>query len=241
MKNSTIRNVCNAAFLVTIIQVIGCAENIREESPDTIAGNVKHVSRLNKQDLTWFAPELHLSHYRTLFYGYDTINYRLAAPEYPESKMNDSFRLLIDSNYGGDIRHYNFARLDDASTRVISHHQHDTERCQIFNSLISSCLYRDRFSLNLSRSDLENARVSGLYFLLTSGSQNYERIDLPSNYIQGFLKAIENSESSQCRREEAPALSTHQHPADQSKRSVTGGLAVRSPEPAPEAADPFFR
>ena len=58
MKNSAIRNVCNAAFLAAIILVIGCVENVRDESPDTIAGNVKHVSRLNKQDLTWFAPEL---------------------------------------------------------------------------------------------------------------------------------------------------------------------------------------
>lgn len=67
MKNSAIRNVCNAAFLVVIIQVIGCVENVREESPGTIAGSVKHVSRPDKQNLTWFAPELHLSHYRTLF------------------------------------------------------------------------------------------------------------------------------------------------------------------------------
>jgi len=197
MKNSAIRNVYNAAFLAAIIQVIGCVENVRKESPDTIAGNVKHVSMLGKQDLTWFAPELHLSHYRTLFYGYDTIDYRLAASGYPETKTNDGFRLLIDANYGGNIRHYDFARLADESTRTINHYQHDTERCQMFNSLISSCLYRDRFSLNLSRSDLENARVAGLQLLLTSGAQHYERIDLPSNYIQGFLKAIENPKSKQ--------------------------------------------
>ena len=197
MKNSAIRNVCNAAFLAAIILVIGCVENVRGESPDTIAGNVKHVSRLNKQDLTWFAPELHLSHYRTLFYGYDTIDYRLAASEYPENKTNDGFLLLIDANYGGDIRHYDFVRLADDTTRVINHHQHDIERCQVFNSLISSCLDRDRFSLNLSRSELENARVAGLQLLLTSGAQDYERLDLPSNYIQGFLKAIESSELKQ--------------------------------------------
>ena len=194
MKNSVIRNVGNAVFLAVIIQVTGCAENVREESPDTIAGSVKHVPRLDKRDLTWFAPELHLSHYRTLFYGYDTIDYRLAAPEYHETKKNDDFRLLIDANYGGNIRHYDFARMADESTRVINHYQHDTERCQIFNSLVSSCLYRDRFSLHLSRSDLENARVAGLQLLLASGVQHYERIDLPSNYIQGFLKAIETAE-----------------------------------------------
>ena len=196
MKHGAIRNVCNAAFLAAIIQV-GCVENVRDESPDAIAGSVKHVSRLDKQDLTWFAPELHLSHYRTLFYGYDTMDYRLAAPEYPQTKTNDGFRLLIDASYGGDIRHYDFARLADDTTRVINHHQHDIERCQVFNSLISSCLYRDRFSLNLSQSDLQNARVSGLQLLLTSGAKHYERIDLPSNYIQGFLKAIENSKSKQ--------------------------------------------
>lgn len=196
MKHGAIRNFCNVAFLAAIIQV-GCVENVRDESPDAIAGSVKHVSRLDKQDLTWFAPELHLSHYRTLFYGYDTMDYRLAAPEYPQTKTNDGFRLLIDASYGGDIRHYDFARLADDTTRVINHHQHDIERCQVFNSLISSCLYRDRFSLNLSQSDLQNARVSGLQLLLTSGAQHYERIDLPSNYIQGFLKAIENAKSKQ--------------------------------------------
>ena len=196
MKNSAIRNVCNAAFLAAIIQV-GCVENVRDESPDAIAGSVKHVSRLNKHHLAWFAPELHQSHYRTLFYGYDTMDYRLAAPEYPQTKTNDGFRLLIDASYGGDIRHYDFAKLADDTTRVINHYQHDIERCQVFNSLISSCLYRDRFSLNLSQSDLQNARVAGLQFLLTSGAQNYERIELPSNYIQGFLKAIENSKSKQ--------------------------------------------
>jgi hypothetical protein len=197
MKHSAIRNVCNAVCLAAIIQILGCAENVREESSDTIAGSVKHVSRLDKQALAWFAPELHQSHYRTLFYGYDTIDYRLAALGYSQTKTNDGFRLLIDASYGGDIRHYDFARLADDTTRVINHYQHDIERCQVFNSLISSCLYRDRFSLNLSQSDLQNARVSGLQLLLTSGAQHYERIDLPSNYIQGFLKAIENAESKQ--------------------------------------------
>ena len=82
MKHSAIRNVCNVVCLAAIIQILGCAENVREESSDTIAGSVKHVSRPEKQALTRFAPVLHQSQYRTLFYGYDTIDYRLAAPEY---------------------------------------------------------------------------------------------------------------------------------------------------------------
>lgn len=189
MKISVIRILGSAVLIAAIIQVTGCTENVREESPDIIAGTVKYDSKLN----TWFAPELHQRHYRTLFYGYDTIDYRLAASKYPETDKNDGFRLLIDANYGGDVRHYAFARLADESTRVINDYQHETERCQIFNSLVSSCLYRDRFSLNLSRSDLEHARVAGLQLLLTTGAQDFERLDLPSNYIQGVLKAIETS------------------------------------------------
>ncbi|MGZ8186145.1 MAG: hypothetical protein ACXWTL_06845 [Methylobacter sp.] len=197
MKNSAIQNFCNAFFLASILHISACAENIREESADAIAELVKPVATPDKYGLTWFAPELRLSRYRTLFYGHDTISYRLTAPAYPETMTNNGFRLLLEARYGGNIRHYDFARLADGSTRVISHHQHDAERCQIFNSLISSCLYRDRFSLNLSRSDLENARRVGLLLSLASATQPYEQIDLPSNYIQGFLKAIENPQSKQ--------------------------------------------
>jgi hypothetical protein len=194
MKNIAFRKIYKAFFLAVFMLISGCADNIREESADTVAGRVKHVSSSNKQGLAWLAPDLHLSHYRTLFYGYDTVDYRLAAPE---TTANGGFRLLIDASYGGDVRHYDLARFPDLSTRAISHRQHDVERCQLFNYMISSCLYRDLFSLNLSRSDLENARSSGLQILLSSGKQDYERINLPANYIQGFLKASANYKAKQ--------------------------------------------
>lgn len=197
MKKIAFRNIYNAVFLAVVMHILGCANNIRGESADTIAEQVKRVSTPNKQGLAWFAPELHISHYRTLFYGYNTLDYRLAAPEHPETAANGGFRLLIDASYGGNIRHYDFARLADLSTRIINHREHDVERCQLFNYMISSCLYRDLFSLNLSRSDLENARVTGLQLILTSGKQDYEQINLPANYIQGFLKAIDSAGSKQ--------------------------------------------
>jgi hypothetical protein len=192
LKNISIQKCCNATFLALILFVYGCVGNVREESAGTIAGRVKRVATPDKRGFTWLAPELLISHYRTLFYGYDTLYYHLTGPEYPKAMTNDNFRLVINANYGGDLRHYDFANFADASTRATIHQQHITERCQIFNSLISSCLYQDWFSLNLSRSDLENARISGLQLVLTSGKQQYERIDLPANYIQGFLIAIEN-------------------------------------------------
>jgi hypothetical protein len=80
--------------------------------------------------------------------------------------------------------------LPDAFIREVSHKQHDVERCQIFNSLISFCLYRDRFSLNLSQSELELGLANGIILVLLSGTEEYETLDFPSNYLQGFFKAV---------------------------------------------------
>lgn len=180
-----------AALLTLMISVTGCVQNIREQSPDTIAQSVSYATTTKGQNgLVWIAPELHISHYRTLFYGYDTIDYRLAAKKYSTTSLSDNFALLVDVHYGGNVRHYEVANMPDSASREVNNRQHDVERCQIFNSLISSCLYRDRFSLAFSRVELERAREDGLHFILASKTQNYERLDLPPNYIQGFLKAI---------------------------------------------------
>lgn len=197
INNCVFRNITCSVFIAATIGISGCAQNVREQLPDAIAESVKYVSRPDQPDLAWYAPELHISHYRALFYGYDTLDYRLAAPEQPVNKAKPSYRLLVDAHYGGNVRHYHFVKMPDASTREVSHEQHGAERCQIFNSLISSCLYRDRFSLNLSRSELELGLVKGIQLLFRSETQAYETLDLPPNYIQGFLKAIENSEPQQ--------------------------------------------
>ncbi|MFA5984346.1 MAG: hypothetical protein WC782_10050 [Methylococcaceae bacterium] len=138
------------------------------------------------------APELNISHYRTLFYGYDTIAYRLAAAEVPENKVPKDLRLLVDARYGGNPRHYALAKINDApQTHKISLYQHETERCQIFNSLISSCLYRDRFSVVLTQKDLELARNAGLKLTLATANQPDEQLNLPASYVDGFLINLE--------------------------------------------------
>ena len=117
MTCSIFLNISCAACVTAAIVISGCTQNIREQSPNTIAGSVKHVSRPDQPELAWFAPKLHISHYRTLFYGYDTVDYRLAAPEHPENDVNRVFRLLVD----GNLRHYDFAKMPDASTRDVIH------------------------------------------------------------------------------------------------------------------------
>jgi hypothetical protein len=190
MKNNVIRIFCYGAFITAIICISGCAENIRRGSADMIATRVTHVAAPDKLGLSWFAPTLHLSRYRTLFYGYDTVDYYLAAPQNHNKGADKRFFLLIDARYGGNVRQYGAAELSKNSALPLRHLQHETERCQFFNSLIYSCLYRDRFILDLSRSDLERVRGGGLQLLSASGGRKYERIDLPADYVNGFLKAI---------------------------------------------------
>lgn len=68
------------AFLAAILHISGCTENIREAPANIITKATEHFAAPDDQGLAWFAPELHSSHYRTLFFGYDTLDYRLAAP-----------------------------------------------------------------------------------------------------------------------------------------------------------------
>ncbi|MDD5494103.1 MAG: hypothetical protein PHG36_05475 [Dehalococcoidia bacterium] len=193
MIKNIIRSLRFAALLVVVMGVSGCSGNVRDQFADAIAQSVRRVpSTPGKAGLTWIAPELHASHYRTLFYGYDTVDYRLASNENAKTSAHDNFLVLFDARYGGDARHYEFAKIPGTPIRELSDYQHDAERCQIFNSLISSCLYRDRFSLVLSRAELERTRDTGLQFSLASKTRDFERLDLPPNYINGFLNAIGN-------------------------------------------------
>jgi len=178
--------------LVVILLLPACTSSVRQATTDTIAEQVKQTSMPDKSGVGWLAPELHESQYRPLFFGYDTTDYRLAAISEPSSKAGQAIlRLWIDVNYGGNIRHYDFAKFSDKTDYPINHYLHIAERCQLFNSLIASCLYHDQLSFDLTRSDLEKARYSGLKVFLASATQTYQQIELPTNYIQGFLKAID--------------------------------------------------
>ena len=81
MIYSGIRIFLIVAAFAAMVFIVGCTENIRDESVDAIAAQVEHVSTPDHQGLTWFAPVLMVSKYRTLFYGYNTLSYRLAASE----------------------------------------------------------------------------------------------------------------------------------------------------------------
>lgn len=187
MKISDYKKPFVMAFLAAILHISGCTENIREAPANTITKAIEHLATPDDKGLAWFAPELHNSQYRTLFFGYDTLDYRLAAPEHADG---NNISLLFNVNYGGNVRHYDIAKAVEGTSHTIQQQKHHAVRCQLFNSLISSCLYEGQFSLTLSRSDLAQISKNGLQLQSINGSQRYEHIDLPAEYIQGFLNAI---------------------------------------------------
>ena len=179
------------ALFMALLHIAGCTENIREAPANLITKSTEHRATPDDKGLAWFAPELHISQYRALFFGYDTLDYRLAAPDHADG---DHVSLLFKVSYGGNIRHYDIATAADAdgTRHTIKQQNHHAVRCQIFNSLISSCLYEGQFSLTLSRADLAHISKAGLQLQSINGNR-YEHIDLPVDYVQGFLNASKSN------------------------------------------------
>ncbi len=175
--------------LIVLCSLCGCAANLRQASPDAIAQTVKKSMMDAGNDIVWRAPELQISHYRTLFYGYDSVYYRLGARKSPKGD-DILYQLSIDAQYGGSLRHYDAVKFANGTSRPLVSQSHQTQRCQFFNNLVYACLFRDQANVELSRSALEAFQTSGLLLKLGSEKQEYETIDLPGNYIKGFLQAV---------------------------------------------------
>ena len=139
----------------------------------------------------WLGPSRQASRHRTLFFGHDTVSYRLAAWESGDPGKPVVYRLLVDASYGGaKPRHYDLARLADGSTRATLGRKHATERCQLFNSLVSACLFRDLAWLEFSRAELDAAGTEGLALTLASEAETYERVELTAADVRSLLDAV---------------------------------------------------
>jgi hypothetical protein len=57
--------------------------------------------------------------------------------------------------------------------------------------MVNGCLYRDRGAVVLSSEQLAAGRQAGLTLILSSADKDYESLDLPAQYIQGLLSAVQ--------------------------------------------------
>jgi hypothetical protein len=143
------------------------------------------------------APQLQVRHFQELYYGYNTVYYNLAAYKSDQSANDTSYRLDFDANYGADhsaatSRHYNLAKTDNGMAFPTNHLRHEMVRCQVFRDIGDGCLYRDRATVELSLAELEAGRQSGMNLTLSSADKEYEHLYLPAQYVDGFLRAVQN-------------------------------------------------
>jgi hypothetical protein len=165
---------------VTALTLAGCAQNTK-----TLLALDPHTQRM-----TWKAPEQITRNFRLLFYGYDTLYYRLTAAYADPQGEQLIYSLVIEAHYGGAPRNYQQIKLDDKQIIGNSTLDHDVERCQIFGNMTSSCLYRDKAAFVLAQSLLESHRQSGLKLTLATADKDYETVELTPQYIDQFLSTI---------------------------------------------------
>lgn len=178
------------AAWIALIALPGCAHNPRQATAEDIAHAVQGSPSHDGMGYLWRAPELQIRHYRASFSGFDTTYYRLVASKARVTEEHPVYGLWIIADYGGKPRQYAYLKLPDGSNRPLKDQKHAVERCQEFSNMVSACLYKDSAAAEFTRSELEKARDSGLTLIPNSGTEDYETLDFPPHYLQGFLQAV---------------------------------------------------
>jgi hypothetical protein len=132
------------------------------------------------------APLLHVQWWRTEFYGYDTASYRLR--QRPDAPARSE--LYLDLRYGGSGADYRVVEPSGSEPRPLRVYRHSAERCQVFGSLQSRCLFHDQAGLDLPPELLEQSRASGLTFALRSKAGGTRELALPGDYIEAYLRLL---------------------------------------------------
>ena len=136
------------------------------------------------------APLLRIEHWRVFLGGQDTQSFRLVGRAETSAPSRLRNWLAVEIEYGGTPAGYRAARFPDGSLRPLTDVQHTVLRCQEFNALQSACLYRDRFMIELTEGEVERYARTGLTLRLVGKSGNIGKIQVSSNYLQGYLSAL---------------------------------------------------
>jgi hypothetical protein len=135
------------------------------------------------------APLLHAQWWRTEFYGYDTVAYRLRQKEGTPGQSE----LLLEVHYGGsgpDDRALGWPGSEPQPLRV---YEHAADRCQIFGSLQSRCVFGDILGVDLPPGLLEQSRDTGLTVVLLSKKGAEHSLPLPGEYIASYLASLKQA------------------------------------------------
>ncbi|QWF71377.1 hypothetical protein KEF85_02490 [Methylomonas paludis] len=187
----------NTLLLCLAIGVAGCASDLKYQSAAEIEQQTKIEAFPGSPNQILSAPELQVRHFQEFLYGSNSVSYYLTAHKDSRFAGNTSYWLEFDANYGSshsmaNSRRYDMAKTETGLSIPTYHLRHETLRCQEYKGVGDGCLYRDRAEVQLSLADLEAGRHSGLKLILSSANQEYEHIDLPAQYVDGFLRAVQS-------------------------------------------------
>ncbi len=179
-----VRSLFMIGLAALAVSLIGCTSGLKHQTTDSIALAVRRTTTSKPGTSEWTGPALQMNQWRNQFYGYDTVSYHLFVRKRLGSR---TYGLHITADYGGNARHYKTAQFSGHFSHSTTDYRHEVGRCQFFNSLVYACLFRDRFNVPISASELVQGSATGLRFTLQSQTLNFETLDLPANYVRGFL------------------------------------------------------
>lgn len=177
-------------LVVTLFLLSACGLTLRHAPPEEIARMTTKTQIPGQPAVELRAPLLRVEHWRVSLGGQDTQSFRLVGRIETGSRSPLRNWLTVETEYGGKPAGYRAARFPDGSLRPLSDVHHTVLRCQEFNALQSACLYRDRMMIDLTGDEIDRYAKTGLTVRLVGKSGDLEKIQVPSNYLQGYLLSL---------------------------------------------------
>lgn len=132
------------------------------------------------------APLLHAQWWRTEFYGYDTVAYRLRQKE----GVPGGSELFMEVHYGGSGADYRALAWPGAEPQPLRVYEHAADRCQVFGSLQSRCVFGDVLGIDLPPELLEQSCDTGVTVVLLANKGAEHSLALPGDYIASYLAGL---------------------------------------------------
>lgn len=135
------------------------------------------------------APLLHAQWWRAEFYGYDTVAYRLRQKE----GVPGGSELLMEVHYGSSGADYRALAWPGLEPQPLRVYEHAADRCQVFGSLQSRCVFGDILGIDLPPELLEHSPEAGLTAVLHAKQGAEHPLPLPGDYVASYLASLKHS------------------------------------------------
>jgi hypothetical protein len=99
-------------------------------------------------------------------------------------------QLFIVIKYSNDWRYYQSASFINGDYQELTVINTEVVKCQSYRSLGVLCDYRETLGLSFSDASLNSFKEEGLKIRINAKSGHENILEVPANYIKGYLQAI---------------------------------------------------